>query len=95
MELPPDNVDVSRVFGFGTRNEQLARYSSRRMLRFLDLFEEINTNRLHVAIASGLLGKRVRLHPNAYFKCQAVYAWSLQRRFEKIEWVGSESEAAR
>jgi len=53
----------------------------------LDLFDEVRTNRLHDAICAGLLGKRVKMYPNSYFKNRAVYEFSMRDRFPDVEWV--------
>jgi exopolysaccharide biosynthesis predicted pyruvyltransferase EpsI len=50
-------------------------------------FEEIRTDRLHVAIAGAVLGKSVKFHPNNYFKCRAVFEYSMAHRFSTVEWV--------
>ena len=47
------------------------------VLAYLSRFETINTNRLHVAIAGSLLGKKVNFHNNSYYKNKAVYEFSL------------------
>jgi len=84
---PAPNYDVSRV-GHGCRSEQLAAYSSMRLLSVVDRFDRVNTNRLHVCIAAALLGKTVNLYPNSYYKCKAVYDFSLAARFPAVTWMG-------
>ncbi|MGF1448737.1 MAG: polysaccharide pyruvyl transferase family protein [Opitutales bacterium] len=84
--LPPDNVDISAVYGFHVAPEIAARMSVSAMLAHLDAYEEIHTNRLHVAIAGGLLGKRVYMSANNYFKNRAIYEYSLRERFPTIYW---------
>ena len=59
------------------------------LLRVVDSFDVVRSDRLHVAIAGALLGKEVELYPNSTFKNRAVYDFSLERftnvRF--VEWT--------
>lgn len=88
IEIPPGNVDVSEAFAFGTHNESLASYSAYQLLKFMSQYKEIRTNRLHACIAGLLLGKRVVFHPNNYFKCEAVYRYSIEGRYANVVWNG-------
>lgn len=45
----------------------------------------VETDRLHVAIAASLLGKRVRIQNNSYGKNRAVYEFRLRDRFPNLE----------
>jgi exopolysaccharide biosynthesis predicted pyruvyltransferase EpsI len=69
--LPESNIDIS-YNGYATKplNE---------FLTTIEKFEEVNTDRLHVAITSMLLGKKVNLFPNSYFKNKAVFDYSLSQ----------------
>ena len=82
------NVDVSKVFTIGTRNEQIALYATKKLLNFVNQFSEVRTNRLHVCIAAALLGKTVKLYPNNCYKCEAVYNYSMKNRFRNVQWMG-------
>lgn len=46
-------------------------------INYLEGYEEINTDRLHVAICGTLLGKKVNFYPNSYYKNKAVFDYSL------------------
>lgn len=87
LPRPLWNADISKWFRCGTRSPAEADRSSRMMLQFLDHYREVHTNRLHVAIAATLLDKEVRFYPNDYFKCEAVFRYSMQHRFPKVRWV--------
>jgi exopolysaccharide biosynthesis predicted pyruvyltransferase EpsI len=52
----------------------------------LKKYEQINTDRLHVAICATLLGKHVKLFPNSYYKNKAVFEYSL-KRFSNVSFV--------
>lgn len=77
MELPADNIDLSEVFAIGVETEELTLLGAARFLRAIDSFDVVNTNRLHVAVAATLLNKEVNFYANNYFKCKAVYDYSL------------------
>ncbi len=86
-EIPKGNADLSRIYEHGTRNRHLTSYTTSRLLRYINRFPVVRTDRLHICIAAALLGKEVELFPNSYFKCEAVYEYSLRSRFPKIKWI--------
>ncbi len=49
----------------------------------------VRTDRLHVAIAAALLGKRVQLHAGSYFKNRAVFQSSLEPHFDRVRFYDS------
>jgi exopolysaccharide biosynthesis predicted pyruvyltransferase EpsI len=57
------------------------------LLRFIDEFSIIATDRLHVAIAAILLGKQVLLSEGNYFKIRAVFNSSIKGIFDNCELV--------
>jgi exopolysaccharide biosynthesis predicted pyruvyltransferase EpsI len=75
--LTDDNVDVSDILTLGVETRQLSFLASHYFLSFLNNYSVINTNRLHVCIGGMLLGKKVNFYPNSYYKCKAVYDYSL------------------
>lgn len=74
----PKIQDVSLVCNFGHATRARCEYTAFRFMNLLDKYQHIRTDRLHVAIGSALLGKRVSLYENSYFKCRAVYEYSLK-----------------
>jgi exopolysaccharide biosynthesis predicted pyruvyltransferase EpsI len=86
--LPADNVDLSTVFTMGCAPRGLTELVAQRFLAAIDLFEELHTDRLHVAVGAALLGKRVGFFPNNYFKVRAVYEFSIRGRFPHVSWMG-------
>lgn len=68
--IPNDNSDLS-YNGYATKpvNE---------LINSLKQYKEINTDRLHIAICATLLGKKVNLFPNSYYKNKAVFDYSLR-----------------
>lgn len=87
IKLTKDNIDLSVRFGYGTNSELRASYASNRLLTFINKYNEIRTNRLHICIAGALLGKKVKFYPNNYFKCESVYQHSIKDRFPNVQWM--------
>jgi exopolysaccharide biosynthesis predicted pyruvyltransferase EpsI len=88
IDIPSDNVDLSSIFSYGVDSKEKAFYVCYRLLNFINSYEEIRTNRLHVAIAGALLGKEVKLYSNSYYKCEAVYEFSIKGQFPNVTWMG-------
>jgi exopolysaccharide biosynthesis predicted pyruvyltransferase EpsI len=91
--LPRWNIDISRILKCKHPTPEQAACTTQMLLRFLNTYQEIETDRLHVAIAAALLGKRVKLYANSYYKCEAVYQYSLAERFPSLEWMGHEQRS--
>lgn len=64
--LPPENVDISVA---GNHDAPVPPF-----LRFVGSFEEVDTDRMHVAIAASIQGCRLLLRDNGYHKIEAAYA---------------------
>lgn len=56
------------------------------LIGIIQKYEQVNTDRLHIAICSTLLGKRVKLFPNSYYKNKAVFDYSL-KKFPNISFI--------
>ncbi|RTY54524.1 hypothetical protein EKL29_20030 [Pantoea sp. YU22] len=85
-----NNHDISLTWnGDYWDNEYLARNSSRCMINFLEEYDTINTDRLHVAILGSLLGKEVNFFPNSYYKNESVYKYSLLNRYPKTVFLSA------
>lgn len=87
-EIPSRNIDVSAVFATGNMTRRDSLETTYRMMRFVDGFQRVNTNRLHIAILSALLGKSVNFYANSYGKNQAVYEHSMAKWFPNVKWCG-------
>ncbi|MFA5764262.1 MAG: polysaccharide pyruvyl transferase family protein [Candidatus Paceibacterota bacterium] len=77
-KLPESNNDLS-YNGYATKPLD-------ELVSVLQKYRHINTDRLHIAICSVLLGKQVRLFPNSYYKNKAVFDYSL-KKFPNIIFV--------
>ena len=93
IPIPIDNLDLSKLFYYGTRNADVCHTTALHLLRYLDTFDEVHTNRLHLAIGSAVLGKRVLIQSNSYFKNRAVYEYSMRDRFPDVEWIEAQQPA--
>lgn len=93
VPVPRGNVDVSRVFPYGTAPRAAARRATLATLTYLDQFDRITTNRLHICILAALLGKEVEFYANSYFKNEAVYRYSIEGRFPRVQWCGQWEKA--
>lgn len=76
--VPESNDDIS-YNGYATK-------SLDDFINTLKKYEQINTDRLHVAIGATLLGKQVKLFPNSYYKNKAVFDYSL-KKFPNIKFI--------
>ena len=73
------NIDLSTM---GSHKD-----NPRDFLRAIDDYEEIVTDRLHIAIGAALLGKEVTMLAGSYFKIKAIYNSSMAGIFDKITFV--------
>ena len=87
IKIPSGNLDIAEKFSYGTTKRR-ATYATYRLLKFLNQYDEIRTSRLHTCVAGALLGKKVEFYPNNYFKCEAVYKFSIQDRYPNVKWMG-------
>jgi exopolysaccharide biosynthesis predicted pyruvyltransferase EpsI len=87
--LPTDNLNVSDILAAGVENRDLAYSNAKYFLGFINDFESVTINRLHVAIGAALLGKYVKFYLNSYLKCRTVYDYSM-RNFNNVEFMGAE-----
>lgn len=85
--LPQGNVDLSKLYEFGTETSLLCDSTTARLLNVINKFDEIHTDRLHICVSGALLGKKVFFHPNSYFKCKAVYEYSLKGKYNNVTFI--------
>lgn len=88
IKIPRDNFDISNKFGILTFTPNIALRITYLLLKYLNKFEVINTNRLHMGIGGALLGKQVNFYPNSYWKNEAVYFYSLKNHYPNVNWMG-------
>lgn len=85
MLIPIDNLDVSNLYSFGTQSRQLSQAAASHFIELLSSYSHIRTNRLHVAIVSSILGKKVTLFNNSYYKNKAVFEYAIKDKYPHVE----------
>lgn len=78
--IPSANFDLSDT---GSHQSPVREFFDR-----IGRYEVINTDRLHIAIAGALLGRRVNLFPNSYGKNEAIYAASIAPHYPNVVFHG-------
>ena len=86
--IPNGNFDASDVFATRDFSQESCLDTTYKLISFLDRYDTIQTNRLHICILSLLLGKHVLFHSNSYFKNRAIFEHSLKDRFPTLKWCG-------
>ncbi len=82
--LPDKNIDLSEVLRYKESPRFVCDWITQSFLMVLDQFETINTDRLHIGIVGGLLGKSTRLYPGNYYKNEAVFEFSIKPRLSNV-----------
>lgn len=92
IEIPYSNIDISQAFSGDGMTEYQAHEVTYRVLSFINGFDVVYTNRLHVCISALLLGKEVHFYDNSYGKNKFVYENSFKDRFPRIVWKADAKE---
>ena len=91
IKIPNNNNDISQTLRQGisnnTSNLNVIHETCKKVFNYLANYEEINTNRLHVAVAGLLLNKKVNLYPNSYWKNKAIYEYSIKNKYSNIKFI--------
>ena len=82
QSLPSRNIDISTLGNHSSNVDQF--------FRIVSQYEAIVTDRLHVAIAGVILGKKVDLFTGSYFKIRRIYESSIAPYFDSITMHGDE-----
>ncbi|MFK7899450.1 MAG: polysaccharide pyruvyl transferase family protein [Cyclobacteriaceae bacterium] len=85
IPIPENNIDLSEEFEIGKPYQhnywELSYWKEFpiKLVEYINQFESVTTNRLHIGIASALLGKETTIYPNNYFKNKGIYEYSLSK----------------
>ena len=79
LNLQPESNNDLSYNGYATKPLEA-------LIGVLQRYAQVNTDRLHIAIGSTLLGKQVKLFPSLYYKNKAVFDYSL-KEFPNISFV--------
>ncbi|MEL6482589.1 MAG: polysaccharide pyruvyl transferase family protein [Pseudomonadota bacterium] len=85
--LPSSNQDLSELFRPRDIGPLTAPLAVQALCRFLAPFDEVETNRLHIAVLAAHLGKRVFVSDNNYGKLSAVLALAPEALKARISFV--------
>lgn len=89
IAIPPGNLDLSDLFGPGRMDRPAVSATLRALAAVIDRHHSVDTNRLHIAILSTILGKTVRMRDNSYGKNRAVWDHSMAGRFANATFAAS------
>lgn len=88
LPIGPKNFDLSLSWnGDIWIDREFCRASTESLASFIAQYDSVLTDRLHISILSSMLGKRVTLLPNAYFKNRAIYEHSMRPRFPQTRFI--------
>ncbi|WAR46164.1 polysaccharide pyruvyl transferase family protein [Methylomonas rapida] len=87
IPIPNDNIDLSELFSYGLEDKLTAYMTVKTLFEFIQHFDSVNTNRLHIAISCALLNKNSNFYSNNYYKNKAVYDFSIRGRYDNINWI--------
>lgn len=85
IERHPDAVDHKPSIDISLLGD--SSHQAQPFFEIVNRFEEIHTDRLHVAIAGAMLGKKVRLFPGNYSKSHDVWRSSLREHYPKVSFT--------
>jgi exopolysaccharide biosynthesis predicted pyruvyltransferase EpsI len=87
-EIPDINIDLPKAFAADDTSPAASLHATYWMMKFMERFKLIRTNRLHTGIMATLLGKETELYDNAYGKVHDVFSYSIRGKFPKVKWMG-------
>jgi exopolysaccharide biosynthesis predicted pyruvyltransferase EpsI len=79
LELENSNNDLSHI-----SNGNETKWKS--LLEDISKYNEVHTNRAHIAIGSALLGKTTYVYSNRYYKLKGIYEYSLSN-LPNTNWI--------
>ena len=80
------NFDVSQMLAADSMSALDSTIAARSFIGFINKFDIVRTDRLHVCIVSLLLKKEVHFFDNSYGKNRAVYEFSMINRHPNVIW---------
>jgi exopolysaccharide biosynthesis predicted pyruvyltransferase EpsI len=81
ITLPESNIDISREYMDWDccRTIEGINKAAQQMFEHVSRYQEIHTNRLHVAITGAILNKNVNMYNNSYWKNEQVYKYTMHK----------------
>ena len=88
LPIGRNNLDLSLSWNGDLWTDRgSCRASTESLASYIAQYDSVLTDRLHISILSSMLGKRVALLPNAYFKNRAIYEHSMRSRFPRTQFI--------
>jgi len=85
--VPRWNYDLSALFAQNDMRRPACANSVKMIRQVMRLFDEIESNRLHMAVLGAIIGKPVRMLDNSYGKNSAIHAESIRDYFPNVAFV--------
>lgn len=91
--IKDSNRDISYSWnGELWSNFLLSKYVTFSLASYLCQFDEIETDRLHIAILAAKLNRKVIFYPNNYYKNRAVYENSIANTYKNVHFVNTSTD---
>jgi exopolysaccharide biosynthesis predicted pyruvyltransferase EpsI len=88
IDIPDNNIDISLSWnGELWHRPEFAKNVTHNLACYLSGFNEVRTDRLHIAILAALMGKQVHLYPNNYYKIKAVFEYSMRDSWKNVSFI--------
>lgn len=84
VEIPAGNHDMSEMFSSGDMSFGGCASTIKTMRAVFKRYDRVNTNRLHIAVLSALLGLPVDMRDNSYGKNRDIYDQSIKDYFDNV-----------
>lgn len=82
--LPARNYDIATFFPVGRMWRADCANALKCLVRLMQPYDEVATNRLHMSVMAAILGKQVQMHDNNYGKNSAIFEHSIKGRFDNV-----------
>ena len=81
IQIHADNIDLSNFINYDPlmTDEKTVKKTTVDIITFISKFKTVHTNRLHMAIVSAIIGKKVYFYNNSYYKNSEIYKYSLSK----------------
>jgi exopolysaccharide biosynthesis predicted pyruvyltransferase EpsI len=80
------NLDISAQWLNSWVRGKDVKKATRIFIKCIKQYHRVRTNRMYVAIVAALLNKQVSFYPNNYYKCNAVYEFSM-KEFKNVRFI--------
>lgn len=89
VPLPAYNFDLSRYFTVGDMSRRCSAQAVKMARLTMRQFATVRSNRLHMAVLGGILGKDVAMYDNSYGKNSSIFVESIGDYFPNVTFIDS------